>query len=270
MMNTNDLAIWAQIISLPIAIISIVVSILLAKAAKPKKSLTYEVISSKTEPIQIDAGIKSDIKISYKGEPVENLYIIDGKIKNTGAESIQESKGDVVEPITFPFPRESKLVVKPEDIVIEVQPPERIVEGKPDKTGSGVSLEFKLLNPGDEVFVRFIYTGEYYEPEPYANIAGIHEINQIDLEEKRLEEKVRGYATTILMAGVLYLSCYGILMGGQLVKNILPDATEILLGRVFGGLLMLFLLVGFFWVYIKPPISDVWNWWFKYRSKRKG
>ncbi|MCK6630365.1 MAG: hypothetical protein L6R45_34990 [Anaerolineae bacterium] len=269
-MDTNDLADWANIISLPVAIISIVVSILLVKKGKPKKSLTYEVISSKTEPIQIDAGIKSDIIISYKGEPVENLYIIDGKIKNTGAESIREDKGDVVGPITFPFPRESKLVVKPEDIVIKVQPPERIVEGKPNKTGSGVSLEFKLLNPGDEIFVRFIYTGEYYEPEPYANIDNIYKINQIDLEEKRLEEKVRGYATTILMAGVLYLSCYGILMGGQLVKNILPDATEILLGKIFGGLLILFFLVGFFWVYIKPPISDVWNWWFKYRSKRKG
>lgn len=178
-METNDyilfFASWAQIISLPVAIIAIIVSIWLYRKTKLKKAIAcifeeaISIIDIKTE-----TDLDGLIEISYKNKPIKNLNLIRVRVVNTGNTTIRLS--DIVEPLAFIF--------HPDTILIK-DPKER--NKKPTNLRIGwelvsinpleIKCHFDLLNPKEEFTAEFLCTGNSSLPIPKARIEGISKID---------------------------------------------------------------------------------------------
>jgi hypothetical protein len=193
------LADWAQIIGLPVAIIAIVISVWLFLRGRQKRAVTCT-FDSIASPVEVKAGeaLKGDIEIRYKGKVVENLFIIRAYVKNAGNLAIRKS--DVVEPIKFTFAENSELIRKP--LVLDRRPSELSFDWAFGVTGSpamvnSASLILDLLNPGDELAVEFVCTGNSQFPTVSARIEGVSEIDVLDPEEARMREVSRFYTAGV-------------------------------------------------------------------------
>ena len=84
--------------------------------------------------VEIKAGeaLEGDIEIRYKGKPVENLFSVRAKVRNTGNLAIRKS--DILKSITFTFDPNAELLRQPE-----------IVQKKPENLKPlGLSVQPKL------------------------------------------------------------------------------------------------------------------------------
>lgn len=189
MENLNQLAIWAQIISLPIAIIAILVSVWLYYKSRQRKTIAciFDQIGS---PIEFKAGEALDgaIEILYKGKAVKNIFLVRFKIRNTGNIPIRQS--DIITPLTFIF--EPDVVLLREPRVITQKPSNLNIEWKLNETDNSpkneISFLFDLLNPNDEISAEFLCTGDVNLPTVVARIEGVRNIDALDPEEKRLKD----------------------------------------------------------------------------------
>jgi len=184
-METLDLlASWAQILSLPIAVIAILVSIWLFYRSKQRRAIAciFDQIES---PLEIRSGKALDgaIEILYKGKSVKNIFLVRFRVKNIGNLPIRQS--DVVSPLTFTF--DPDVVILREPRVIEKKPLDLRIKWGVKKTGKKeISFLFDLLNPGDEVSAEFLCAGDAKLPNIVARIEGVGNIDTFDPEEKRL------------------------------------------------------------------------------------
>lgn len=177
---------WAQIISLPVAVIALFVVMYQERRAKKKPTLTY-IPCPISSPNFFWAGktIESNIEIHYNEKIIKSLYVMQARLKNTSGKPVLKSQ--VVTPITFRFAPGVELLNLPQTL-----------EEKPDDLGVSwyfdrgteqssslnvVSLDFELLNQDDELLAEFVWTGEWTEPKVTARIAGITRIERIEPEE---------------------------------------------------------------------------------------
>jgi amino acid transporter len=198
---------WAQIISLPVAIVAILVSLWVYLKSKPRPALAYQfdrILSL------IDAGptFEGDIEIRYNGQAVENIFVVLARLKNVGNVAIRRS--DIVEPVAFTFAPGIKLLRQPQcrdktpkNLKVDWE----IEEMDPISKTSRVSLDFDLLNPGDEFVVSFLCTGKHELPEVTARIEGITEMARIEAGKARLRNVV---GAAILTALSIIMSSFGI------------------------------------------------------------
>jgi hypothetical protein len=186
----NQLAIWAQIIYLPVAIIAIVVTVWFFYKGKQKKAISC-VFDQIEFPIEVKAGeaLDGEIEIRYKGKPVKNIFLVRVKIKNTGNLPIRRS--DVIEPLTFTF--EPDVVILREPRIIEQNPQNLKATWEPNRSNTSskaIGFLFDLLNPNDEVSAEFICAGNPQLPKTTARIEGVSNIDSSDPEEKVLKKAV--------------------------------------------------------------------------------
>ena len=81
-----------------------VVTFLITKHFKQKKSLAYQIVS-KMSLINVNPEVRDKIKIDYDGTPVENIYSFKVRIINDGNVPIKN------QPILFQFDKEAKVLV---------------------------------------------------------------------------------------------------------------------------------------------------------------
>jgi len=212
MPNLNVLAAWAQIIAVPLAIIAILVSVYLYHRGRQRKALACE-FHPIVSPIEIKAGkaLQGDIEIRYKGQAVENLFLVRARLKNVGNLPIRRT--DVIEHVAFTFEPDTELLreprvvhKKPENLQINWCFPQFGAESRPRV----VELDFDLLNPGEELTAEFTCTGEIAIPKVTARIEGITEIELLDPEEMRLSKEVKEGFT--LLAALLGTSLAAVLV----------------------------------------------------------
>ncbi len=216
MQNISELASWAQIISLPIAIIAIAVSVLLWRRSRQRRALAciFDPIISPIE-VKVDEEFVGDLEIRYKGRPIKSLFLVRAKLINIGNVPIRES--DVVEPIEFTVESDAKFLrppqilnKKPENLSINALPS---IEGRVTYEGTGIYLGFVLLNPGDEFTAEFVCTGRSQIPHVTARIEGVREIELLDAgqmywREPRQIAKVTLFLflTAIIVTVIIFIS----------------------------------------------------------------
>lgn len=195
---------WAQIISLPVAVITIAVSVWLWYRSRQKRALACE-FNSIVSPVEIKAGeaLAGDIEIRYRGENVDNLFLIQATVRNTGNLAIWREH--VIRNIVFNFGPDVELLRSPR--VIDTKPKGLDVNwhlteigravGKP----SSIGLDFGLLNPEDELTAEFLCTGKSQVPDVTARIEGVQEIEVVDSEAIR-EERLRRVSLVQGMANI--------------------------------------------------------------------
>jgi hypothetical protein len=150
------------------------------------------------------------------------------KLKNTGNVPIR--KIHVVEPLTFTFHSGAELYDEPLvvckdpwDLEVSWVFPEIGADSKPNT----VSLDFELLNPGDELLVEFVWDGQPIEPKVSARIEGMRKIESLDpkLMFKRMELITRLYVAAVVL---------GL---GWLIATIIFNPSGFILGLAVGFLL---------------------------------
>ena len=207
MNNLGVWANWAQIISLFVAIVAIVVAVVSLRRGRQRRALSC-IFDPIVAPIKIESGdaLRGQIEIRYMGKPVENLSLVQAKLKNTGNLPIR--KEHVIEPVTFTFGPDSELLRPP--VVLQKNPANlslewTVIAGTTSKPNS-VSLTFDLLNPRDELTVQFICTGASVAPEVKARIEGVSEIELFDAPDKySLMNARRVMLIAVMFAAMLVL-----------------------------------------------------------------
>lgn len=206
----TTLANWAQIIGLPLAIIAIIVSIWLYRKGRQKRAISC-VFDSVASPIEIKAGeaLKGEIEIRYMGRAVENLFVVRARLKNAGNLPIR--KVDFVTPIRFTFAPGAEFVRPP--LIAEKRPKDLGYEwnfsavGNPPVVNT-LSVMFDLLNPGDELIVEFVCTGDSKTPTVSARIEGVSQIDVIDPDEVSARQELRRIASDV-RAGIVAIAVSG-------------------------------------------------------------
>jgi hypothetical protein len=263
METLNLFASWAQILSLPIAIIAILVSIWLYFKSKQRRAIAciFDQIES---PIEIKAGKALDgaIEILYKGKPVKNIFLVRFKIRNIGNIPIRQS--DVINPVTFTF--EPNVMFLREPRVIEQKPSNLKTKWSLKKTENSskeISFLFDLLNPGDEVSAEFLCAGDAKLPNITARIEGVHNIDALDPEEKRLKHAlIEALGIPIVVILFLLLQKY------FSVSNIkVPEPLGVIIGILFViVVLAVFALMA--WVQTLRPVFMYIKYLLKKNSKK--
>ena len=180
----QSLAAWAQIISLPVAVIGVLVSVWLYHRGKPRRALSCEVDRFITlVEVKASSDWKDEIQVLYKGQQVRDLFGTCPRLKNTGNTAIRRE--DVLEPITFTFAEGTQLLSEPE--VLWDLPGKLTIIWKLEKTGPApsASMEFDLLNPGDDLGVIFLCSGTKKPPKVEARIEGVRQIGTVSGEKLR-------------------------------------------------------------------------------------
>jgi hypothetical protein len=204
MPDLNELATWAQIISIPLAIIAIWIAIYVYLRSKQRRLLICE-LDSIQSPIEIKGGEALDgkIEILYQNEKVENLFIVRARIINSGTLPIRKS--EVVVPLTFTFEPDVRMLREPREI--KKSPSGLTIHWDLNKNDSSniACLNFDLLNPTDEVTIEFVCTGTSKDPIVTARIEGIKEITLLDAIGRQLRESVMSniYLLAVHLFGIV-------------------------------------------------------------------
>ena len=190
---------WAQIISLPVGIIGIVIASLAiwVTIRLSRHSLKDAVLATRFEaivmPVELkaDEDIQSDIRILYKGKPVSNLFVVRGKLRNMGSRVVRGSQDekDVEKPVTFTLSQNAKFL---DAKVVQI----------PDYASASVTYEdrestllFKSLEPREEIIVQFICEGTTKGEVPRVG-ARISGVKVPDPTEKQMRFAI---ASTVVM-----------------------------------------------------------------------
>lgn len=139
--------IW-QFIGAFLALIALCVTVYLFFFGQQTKLLQV-VILANTSLVEVEQSIAQNIKISYKGEDISNLSLVQIKLENTGNKPITEA--DYVRPVKFSFPSQSRII---EASITESNPANIGMSIQNDQNTA--TLSKVLLNPKDRVIVRFL------------------------------------------------------------------------------------------------------------------
>jgi len=270
MPNLSSLANWAQIISLPVAIIAILVSVWLYRRSRQRRALACE-FDPIVSPIEIQAGeaLKGDIEIHYRGQAVKNLFLVRAKLKNVGNVPIR--KADVVESVTFTFGPDVELLRQPQ--ILDKKPENLKVEWDfgettPPVRPNAVNLKFDLLNPEDELTMEFTCSGNGRVPKVSGRIEGMKEVVLLDPEEKRLrKEVIDGLALPIMCVIAVFTVMASMLVSERLSKitsSVPFSLNEAQLGFFFLSLLILFVLAALWFMIGQPAVELI-----RYRRRRR-
>lgn len=158
---------WWQGIGVVLAIIALVVTIRQNK----RKKLSYQILYSQPL-VDISSQIKNDLKITYKGQEVEQLNILTVKIINNGGISIRS--GDFEEQIVFKM-RNAKSIVS---YAISDTRPSNLKTSINHDNGRLLVAPL-LLNVGEYFTIQTIFDGPDRNFELTARIEGISEIKAL-------------------------------------------------------------------------------------------
>ena len=240
MPDLGVLADWAQIVSVLLASIALLVSVVMYRRGRQRRALLCE-FDSIVYPVEIEAGtaLAGDLEIHYRGEPVRNLFVVRATLENNGNAPIRKSH--VLEPVTFVFPPGTDLLCEPK--VVAKKPSNLKISWNLSKTGSdsrpsAAILDFDLLMQHEVVITEFTCTGTSTWPQVTARIEGIPEIKVVDPEMSALMKKISSAATSLALPAIL-TSLLLIAVAPMILRpseGILPEA--------FKGLSRSALLVG--------------------------
>ncbi len=239
MLDLTSFASWAQIISVPLAILAIAISILLYYRSKQKRSLAC-IIESIDTPIAIKVDksrLEGDVEIRYKGQIVENIFIVRATFTNTGNTPLKNA--DFVEPLTFSldnvrFLRQPRISnMKPENLsaTLTLAPTSEALDQKV------TLISFNLLNPQEEFTVEFVCTGKPSLPIVKARIEGITQIELLDrsgIQSLELQRSVLVQVNRIFVVlaviSFIFIIAYPFVNPNGTIPSVVPNVFSMVLG----------------------------------------
>lgn len=142
-------SLW-QFITVVIAIIAIIVSIILYLIQRRRKALSWEIISN-TPLLSIDEEIKGDLQILFAGKPVQDIQLIILKIINSGNIPIKYTEYE--RPIYLKLGENAQILSAK---VTEKNPSNLETSVKINKEGTRAELEPTLMNEGDSFTIKML------------------------------------------------------------------------------------------------------------------
>jgi len=168
--------IW-QIVSVFVAIIAVFVSVGLYFKQRRRKSLSYEIIAS-TSLFSMKEEIKGKIRILYDDKPVQQVHLIELKLKNSGNMPILHT--DYERPVSLNFGEEAQILTT------------EIREMNPENLGASVLIEKNkvtigktLMNEGDSFNIKMLVSKFDGKIHFDGRIIGVKEISQARKSYKR-------------------------------------------------------------------------------------
>lgn len=197
---------WMEVL---IGAVALVVSIVLYRLAKKRKSLSYEVLSE-SPLVSISEEIKGNLQVLYNGEPAENIHLLLVKFVNDG--NVPIAAADFERPLKLQFKDGSNIIsaekaqVTPENLNPSI-----------NINGQAITVEPVMLNAGDSFAVRILmsqYGGGF---DVDARVLGIKSVEMPSRRDRKLMLRVAEYAVLPLTA----------LTGGALIIMLLASLIEI-------------------------------------------
>jgi hypothetical protein len=136
---------------------------------KTKSELELQLIDD--SPIVEKSKTPTGLRITYAGEPVDELYRATFSIRNSGRTPLLQK--DVISPISIQLLKSSKII---EASIVDVAPKNLDASVQFNKADARITVAFLLLNPGDRINVGVLMQSSDIEFSASARIANISEI----------------------------------------------------------------------------------------------
>jgi len=121
------------------------------------RSLTPFVHLSSSVLSDIDPEVRSDLKILFHEQQIDDLTHIQLLIANTGSRAIR----DCIKPLSITFPNETNIL---DYSIIYKHPKERVISAKHSKgkrgTPDSIEVSFPLMNAGEFFLIKFLIDGK--------------------------------------------------------------------------------------------------------------
>ena len=142
-----------QIFGIVVAITAIIAAYNIYNLQKPRKELQV-IIDPAISLVDVKQEVVQDIQINYKGEPVNNVFLVQVHIKNTGNQAISET--DFVRPLSFTFSQEYQIA----DASIVSSIPGNIGMSITKTSEQRAEVSETMLNPEDYITLSLVIIGE--------------------------------------------------------------------------------------------------------------
>ena len=143
------------------------------------------VVNTPISLVEVKPEAIQDIQVSYKGEPVNKVFLLQIQIVNAGNQPIAET--DYSRPLSFSFSPKYRLA----DATITSSQPANIGMTISKISEQSAVVSQTLLNPGDTVSVRFVLIGDDNNTSPQftidGRILGVKEVKQVVPKQKTPE-----------------------------------------------------------------------------------
>ncbi len=159
-----------------IEILAIVAALLIFFWQQRKKILTYFIIT-KIQVISVSRGFQEKIKVLYNDEPINNVFLFEVMVINSGIIPIRPS--DYIEPICLSFNQNAKVISA--EVSEQSEGSLGIDINTENPSHSTILITNKLLNPKDFFVVKAVVGESDGEFSIKARIAGLKKIKQYPL-----------------------------------------------------------------------------------------
>jgi len=163
----------------PIASVMIALASLFIGLSARRKELTCVFLGTE-KLVSVSNSIAPDLSVQYRGHAVTSMTKMIYVLRNAGAVAVKGS--DVVEPIELDYPVGTKILNANVDKTLPSDFSITIAQKSPDS----VSLNFALLNPGDEVYFGvYIYDSEPKSPALRGRIVDVQLLQTSDVRDSQ-------------------------------------------------------------------------------------
>ena len=162
--------IW-QFVGALLTLATIAAAVLIFRAQRNKKSLSYKVISD-TRVLTVDEEIAGEVEIIYGGMPVRNVNLCLLKIVNDG--NVPVASADYERPLSFRFGDTCQILSAK---IVNQSPQNLQPQSRYDATR--FYLEPLLLNKKDSLTVKLLIAQYDSIVEPDARIIGVREVRKL-------------------------------------------------------------------------------------------
>lgn len=158
------------------------------------------VILTNTSLVSVAQDYSDEIEVSFKGQPADNLSLVDVKIENTGNQPIRTV--DFEAPINFVFPQDSIVA----DASVVGSAPRDFSPSLRIDSPNVVSVNPQLFNGGDRAIFRFIVknipkTSSLPPFEVHARIANISQVELVNVIDV-VTEPGFPFGTILVLGGI--------------------------------------------------------------------
>lgn len=184
-----------------VGILGLLVAIIIYLLQRNKKRLTYSILTS-TPLLSVDDEIKGDIKIQYKKSFIQNIHLVVLKIENRGSTYIASS--DYEQPLLFSF--EDSKILSAELLEASPKNLKPTIQTEPSR----MVVSPLLLNRGDYITVKLLFSQFKNRIDADARILGIKTVEKLVSDEKRLLKliTVSMFVAMLLSAAYSYFTLH--------------------------------------------------------------
>lgn len=185
-----------QSISVVIALIAVLVTVIVYLKQRNHRDLSYE-ITSRTPLLAKEDEIGGALQVQYKGQPVKKVQLVEISFTNSGNTPILGS--DFVQPITLNFGEEARILTAD---IIETSPENFSAFARIDHSApyDRVTIDPILMNSGDIWTLKMLISNSS-KIDVDCRVVGVREIRKATESNRFLVPMVLG--TVVMVVGFI-------------------------------------------------------------------